>query len=327
VRILVTGGTGFVGSHLVAALLERGHSPVCLVRDPGKARRVFGEGAVELVPGDLRDAAALRKACAGVEAVAHLAGLIAARDRAEFFEVNVEGTRALAEAAAASGGRLRRFVLVSSLSAAGPAARGTRVELDGAGPISLYGESKRAGEEAVRGLALEWTILRPPAVYGPRDLEFLRLFRMARLGLAPVFGDGSQELSLVYAADLAEAIASCLEVGAPGAVLYPAHEEVCTARELALAICSAAAPGRAPRLMRVPTSALRPILAVTGLAARLSGRATLLSPDKRAELLAEAWTCSPGALTARTGWRARTPLREGLLRTANWYRSAGWLKG
>jgi nucleoside-diphosphate-sugar epimerase len=326
VKVLVTGGTGFVGSHLVAELLERGHSVRCLVRDAEKAQRLLGASGAELVRGDLRDAAALRTACADVDAVAHLAGLIAARTRDEFFQVNAEGTRALGEAAVGAG-RVRRFVLVSSLTAAGPAARGAQLTADGAGPVSNYGHSKRAGEDALRRLGLEWTILRPPAVYGPRDLEFLRLFRMARFGFAPVFGDGAQELSLVYVADLAEAIATCLEVGAPGAVLYPAHEEVVTARELALAICAAAAPERAPHLVRVPTSALGPILAITGFAARLSGRATLLSSDKRAELLAEAWTCSPGTLTARTGWRARTSLRDGLLRTANWYRSAGWLKG
>lgn len=325
-RILVTGGTGFIGSHLVPALLARGHALLCLVRDVEKARRLFGERPVELLRGDLRDVATLRQACEGVDAVAHVAGLIAARSRDEFFAVNAEGTRALGEAALAAPGGPRRFVLVSSLTAAGPTVRGAPLADDGPGPVSLYGASKRAGEDALRRLALDWTILRPPAVYGPRDLEFLRLFRMARLGFAPIFDDGSQELSLVYAEDLAEAIAGCLERGAPQAILYPAHDEVITARQLALEICAAAAPQRPARLVRVPRSALRPILACTGLAARVSGKATLLAPDKRAELLAEAWTCSPAALTGRTGWRARTPLRDGLLRTAEWYRSVGWLR-
>jgi len=325
VRILVTGGTGFVGSHLVEALLGRGHAVVCLARDPAKAARLFGERAPKLAAGDILDAEALRRACEGVEAVAHLAGLTAARSRAEFFRVNWEGTRALVDAAAARG-EVRRFVHVSSLAAAGPAPRGVPLgDGEGSGPVSHYGASKRAGEEAVRRLAAEWTILRPPAVYGPRDREFLRLFRAAAWGLAPLFGDGSQELSLVYATDLAEAVVRCVEAGAPGAVLYPAHEEIVTARELALEIASAAAPGRAPRLLRVPRSAVRPLLWLTGGAARIAGRATLLSPDKAGELLAEAWTCSPGTLTARTGWRARTGLREGLARTAGWYRAAGWL--
>jgi nucleoside-diphosphate-sugar epimerase len=326
VRILVTGGTGFVGSHLVEALLERGHAVVCLVRDEAKARALFGERMPALVRGDLLDRAAVQAACEGAEAVAHLAGLTSARGREEFFQVNAGGTRALVEAVATRAGSLRRFVHVSSLAAAGPVPRGAALRAgDGAGPVSHYGASKRAGEEPVRALELEWTILRPPAVYGPRDREFLRLFRSAARGLVPVFGAGEQELSLVYALDLVEAIVRCLEAGAPGEVHYPAHAEVVTARELGLAIAAAVSPGRAPRLLRVPRSMVRPLLWVTGGAARLAGRATILSPDKAGELLAEAWTCSPELLEERTGWRARTGLAEGLERTTSWYRDRGWL--
>jgi nucleoside-diphosphate-sugar epimerase len=324
VRILVTGGTGFVGSHLVEALLERGHEVLCLVRDEAKARGLFGARCPALVRGDLFDRAALRTACEGVEAVAHLAGLTSARGRAEFFRVNAGGTRALAEAVAGAG--VRRFVYVSSLAAAGPAPRGAPLRADdGAGPVSHYGASKRAGEEPVRALELEWTILRPPAVYGPRDREFLRLFRTAARGLVPVFGAGEQELSLVYALDLVEAIARCVEDAPPGEVLYPAHAEVVTARELGLAIAAAVEPGRAPWLLRVPRACVRPLLWVTGGAARVAGRTTVLSPDKAGELLADAWTCSPALLEARTGWRARTALAEGLRLTTSWYREAGWL--
>jgi nucleoside-diphosphate-sugar epimerase len=326
VRILVTGGTGFLGSHLVEALLERGHRVVCLVRDEAKARELFGQDGPVLVRGDLLDRVALRAACEGVEAVAHLAGLTSARGREEFFQVNAGGTRALVEAVAAAGGSVGRFVYVSSLAAAGPVRRGDALRAgDGVGPVSHYGASKRAGEEPVRALELEWTILRPPAVYGPRDREFLRLFRSAARGVVPVFGEGEQELSLVYALDLVEAIVGCLEAGPPGEVHYPTHEQVVTARELGLAIATAVTPGRAPRLLRVPRAVVRPLLWVTGGAARLAGRATILSPDKAGELLAEAWTCSPALLEERTGWRARTALAEGLARTAAWYRDVGWL--
>ena len=325
-RILVTGATGFVGSHLVEALLQRGHAVTCLVRDPAKAQRLFGQRAPALVRADLADAATLRLACEGAEAVAHLAGLTAARGRDEFFEVNAGGTHALVQAVRAAGRDVRRFVYVSSLAAAGPVPRGApQCDAQGTGPVSHYGASKRAGEEPVRELELEWTILRPPAVYGPRDREFLRLFRAARRGLAAVFGDGSQELSLVYAPDLAEAIVRCLEVGPPRGVFYPAHGEVRTARELAERVAAVAAPGRRVRLLRVPRGVVRPLLWITGSAARVAGRATLLSPDKAGELLAEAWTCSPAALEERTGWRARTDLEAGLAQTAEWYRTAGWL--
>jgi nucleoside-diphosphate-sugar epimerase len=326
VRVLVTGGTGFVGSHLVEALLQRGHAVTCLVRDPAKAQLLFGDRGPLLLQAELSDTPALRRACVGAEAVVHLAGLTAARGREEFFAVNAGGTRGLVQAVREAGREVRRFIYVSSLAAAGPVPRGKPVrDGQGSGPVSHYGASKRAGEDPVRELELEWTILRPPAVYGPRDREFLRFFRAARRGLTAVFGDGSLELSLVYAADLAAAIVRCLEVGPPRGVFYPTHVEVCTARELTERIARAVAPGRRVRVLRVPRAAVRPLLWVTGSAARVAGRATVLSPDKAGELLAEAWTCSPGPLEERTGWRADTDLEAGLARTAEWYRAAGWL--
>jgi nucleoside-diphosphate-sugar epimerase len=325
VRVFVTGGTGFVGSHVVRALAARGHVPVCLVRDPRKAAGVFGPEAPALVVGDLTDAPVLARGVAGADAIVHVAGLIAARSRAELYAVNVDGTRAVAAAALAAG--VRRFVHVSSLSAAGPADGAVEPGSGGAArPVSDYGRSKLAGEAPVRELTVPWTILRPPAVYGPRDLEFLRLFRIARRGLTPVFGGGAQRLSLVFAPDLAEAIVRCIDGGdgaTAGRVFYPAHPEVTTSRALVEAI--AATVGATPRILRIPTAAVRPMLWLSGTAARLTRRATLLSPDKANEILADAWTCSPAALEAATGWRAATPLSDGLCATADWYRAAGWL--
>ncbi len=322
-RVFVTGGTGFVGSHVVTALQNHGHTPVCLVRDSRKARQVFTPSFPALVDGDLGDAAALARGSEGADAIVHVAGSTAAQSRAELFAVNVDGTRAVADAARAAG--VRRFVLVSSLSAAGPAT-GTKTPSTGdeASPVSDYGRSKLAGEAPVRALSIAWTILRPPAVYGPRDLEFLRLFRIARRGLTPVFGAGAQRLSLVFAADLADAIVACLDGdAASGRVFYPAHPEITTSRGLVESI--AAAVGKAPRIVRVPTAIVRPLLWISGTAARFTGKATLLSPDKASEILADAWTCSPAALESATGWRAATPLAAGLRKTADWYRAEGWL--
>ena len=322
-RVFVTGGTGFVGSHVVRALAARGHAPVCLVRDPGKAAAVFAGASPDVVRGDLDDAAALARGSAGADAVVHVAGLTAARTRTELFAVNVEGTRAVTVAAAAAG--VRRFVHVSSLSAAGPVADGVVPTTgDEALPVSDYGRSKLAGEEPVRALAIPWTILRPPAVYGPRDVEFLRIFRIVRRGVTPIFGAGAQRLSLVFAPDLAEAIARCLDGAVPsGGVFYPAHRDVTTSRALVEAIASAL--GVASRIVPVPTALVRPLLWLSGTAARLAGRATLLAPDKANEILADAWTCSPSALESATGWRAATALADGLRLTADWYRAAGWL--
>jgi nucleoside-diphosphate-sugar epimerase len=331
VRIFVTGGTGFVGAHVVTALQQRGHAVTCLVRDAQKAARVFGEPAPALVPGDLGDAPALARACATADAVVHLAGLTAARSRAELFAVNAGGTTALVEAIRAAGGDVRRFVHVSSLAAAGPVMDGVEPSGDQAArPVSDYGRSKLAGEEPVRRLALAWTILRPPAVYGPHDREFLRLFRLASRGVpiagrvvAPVFGDGSQRLSMVFAGDLAQAIVRCLESDLAPGVYYPAHRAVTTSRALVTSI--AAAVGVGVRIVGIPRGVVRPLLWLTGTAARLAGRATLLSADKANEILADAWTCSPASLERAIGWQAATDLADGLRRTAAWYREAGWL--
>lgn len=323
-RVFVTGGTGFVGTHVVAALRERGHLVTCLVRDPAKARHVFGAHAPELVLGDLADAQALTRGCTAADAVVHLAGLTAARSRAELFAVNAGGTHAVVDAVGAVGGDRPRLVHISSLAAAGPVVNGvTPTSDEEAHPVSDYGRSKLAGEEPVRQLPLAWTILRPPAVYGPWDREFLRLFRMAGRGVAPVFGDGSQRLSLVFAGDLANAVVRCLE-GAPApGVYYPAHREVTTTRALVEGIATAL--GARVRVLPIPRGIIRPLFWITGNLAKAAGRATLLSADKANELLADAWTCSPAALEAGTGWRASTDLAEGLRRTAAWYRDAGWL--
>ena len=321
-KVFVTGGTGFVGTHVVAALQQRGHTVVGLVRDARKAERVFGSRAPELVLGDLDDARALARGCAGADATVHLAGLTAARSRGELFAANAGGTRAVAEAARAAGSA--RFVYVSSLAAHGPVANGVVPTGDEtAHPVSDYGRSKLAGEDPVRELSSAWTILRPPAVYGPRDRELLRIFRMAGRGLIPVFGDGSQRLSLVFAGDLAAAIVCCLEAAPAPGVYYPAHREITTTRALVEGI--AAALGTRARLVRIPRAVIRPLFWITGIAAHVTGRATLLSADKANEILADAWICSPAALEAATGWCAGTDLAAGLRRTADWYRAAGWL--
>lgn len=323
-RVFVTGGTGFVGIHVVAALRRRGHAVTCLVRDAAKAHTLFGEAMPAVAAGDLADRDALARAVAEADAVVHLAGLTAARSHEELFAVNVEGTRRLVDAVRSAGTAVRRFVHVSSLAAAGPALRGIVPAGDEAAhPVSDYGRSKLAGEAPVRTLGLPWTIVRPPAVYGPHDREFLRLFRIARRGIAPMFGDGAQPLSLVYAPDLAEAVVACLEHAAPNGVYYPAHPTPTTARALVERMGDAL--GVRVRVLPLPRALVRPLFTLTGTAAKLAGRATLLSADKANEILADAWLCSPAALTAATGWHAATDLAAGLAATAEWYREAGWL--
>jgi len=332
VRVLVTGATGFVGSHLVEALLARGDEVVGLIRNPAKAARVFTNQQPELVPGDLDDAAALRRAAEGADAVFHVAALTSARDRAEFFAVNVTGTRNVLDASREAAPGLHRVVFVSSIAAVGPSARGVPVDEHVVPrPVSDYGASKLAGEDAVHGSGLPWTVVRPPAVYGPRDVQLRRVFSFARWRVAPVFGDGRQELSLIHVDDLVSALLAALDRGRPDGTYFAAHPQVVTTREFVTTVGRAVDEvlhGRArdPRLvLRIPFGVARVALTLNGAAMHALGRSTVLSADKIRELLAEGWTCSAAALERDTGWRAEIAAGEGLRRTAAWYRDAGWL--
>ena len=322
-KAFVTGGTGFVGAHVVQALQAQGHAVTCLVRDPAKARGL-GWSDVRLVRGDLDDPRALEDACADADLIFHVAGLISARHADEFMRTNRDGTANLLEAAARR--PPQRFVLVSSLAVGGPTLPGQPLdETRPPSPVTPYGQSKLAAELLVRAMPWPWTIVRPPTVYGERDREVLKLFKLARAGVVPLFGDGSQELSVLYAGDLADAlIAVAGTARAANGVYYAAHPAVTTSRELARAVGRAVA-GREPRIVPLPGALARALLWSVGSVAHLAGRATILSADKTPEFLAPAWTCRPDALTRDTEWRPKTDLETGLRRTAAWYRREGWL--
>jgi nucleoside-diphosphate-sugar epimerase len=327
VNVFVTGGTGFVGAHLVKALLSRGDRVAALVRRPALAERLGWGNDVRLIRGDLDDETALREGCAGADVVYHVAGQIAARDAAEFMATNRDGTANVLEAARDGGAR--RVLFVSSLAVAGPTSPGQPIdETRAPAPVTDYGRSKLAAEVLVRAMpaALPWTIVRPPVVYGEWDRGTLKIFQLAARGVAPVFGDGSQELSVIHAEDLARAlIAAATAPAAVGRVYFAAHPAVTTSRALVLAAGRALGRARAPRILPVPPLVARGVLWAAGTLAHLAGRASLLSADKANEFLAPAWTCRSDALTRDTGWHAHVALDDGMRRTANWYREEGWL--
>ncbi len=330
-KIFVTGGTGFIGSHLVDALLAGSNEVTCLVRNPAKAERLFShDKQPRIVVGDLNDIEALARGCEHADAVFHVAGLTAARNRTELLAVNGNATRTLASVANDTAPNLQRFVYVSSLAAVGPSTKGTSLREQAATrPVSDYGWSKLAGEEAVRASGLPWTIVRPPTVYGPRDTEILKLFKFAKLGICVFFGDGSQELSLVYVADLVDALIKSLSPATQQQVFFACHPEIWTTRtfttEIYRALEGEKIGRRRPLTLAVPGTLARGILWTTGTVAALLRRTTLLNADKANELLAEAWTCSSQAIVEATGWQPTTGLAAGLRQTADWYRNAKWL--
>ena len=322
-KALVTGATGFVGGHLVERLARDGHEVTALVRSPAKAARLVQQG-IRLEPGDLQDDAALARAVAGQDVVFHVAGSVAARNEAAYMAGNRDGTRNVVRAAEAAG--RPRFIHVSSMAAGGPSRKGVPMTAaDRPHPVTAYGRSKLAAEEVVRASTLSWTILRPPTIYGPNDRDnLIKVFRIARTGIAPVFGDGSMELSAVYAPDLADALVLAAEApAAAGQVYYANHPEVLTSAGLVRLI--GAAMGRTVRIFGVPEPLGRVILAATGGVASLLGRVTILNLDKANEFFQPAWTGDPGPLMADTGWRAAHDMAAGLAETWRWYRAAGWI--
>jgi dihydroflavonol-4-reductase len=321
-KALVTGATGFVGSHLVDALQRCGCEVTALARSRAKARDLSARG-VQVRFGHLHDPAGLEQAVQGQDQVFHVAGVVAARNEEDFFRANRDGTANVVRAAEQAA--VSRFVMVSSLAAAGPAPIG--VPLTGREvprPVTAYGRSKLAAEEMVRTARCPWTIVRPPIVYGPRDREVLKIFRLARLGIAPVFGDGRQELSAVHAADLATALVHvATSPVSMGRTYHACHPEIFTSRELGRTVGESM--GRAVTIITIPHRLGWIALATTQTLARLTGQVTILTTDKANEFFQPAWTGDPTPLMQETGWRATFDLRGGLAHTYHWYREAGWL--
>lgn len=303
VRIALTGGTGFVGQTLIDQALERGMVVDALARRSQPRR----EG-VTWIKGELADRDALDEMLLGAEVVIHVAGVVNAPDAEEFTRGNVTGTLAVLAAARAAG--VPRFIYVSSLSAREPA-------------LSRYGESKARAEQLVRASGLDWTIVRPPAIYGPRDREMLELFRAARLGVVPMPARGSA--SLIHVADLARLLLAlipggedvtfrCFEPddGRPGGWEHG---------DLARAI-GVAAGRRRVRVARLPKWLMRTAARAD---MRLRGAKAKLTLDRVGYMTHPDWVVSAGGRIPPALWCPQVESGAGLHATADWYRREGWL--
>ncbi|MEX2238773.1 MAG: NAD-dependent epimerase/dehydratase family protein [Dehalococcoidia bacterium] len=323
-RCLVTGGTGFVGSHLVEGLLTAGRPVTCTVRSTSDPRWLKGTGA-QLVPCDLRRVDEIKKALFNVDLVFHVAGAINASSREEFLQVNAGLTLNLL-GACADQEIPPRFVYVSSQAAAGPS-RGVVPRDEGMPPepVSDYGRSKLAGEEGVRAYSgrLPWVIVRPPVVYGPRDRAMLTVFKLARSPIRPTPGS-NRPLSLIYVEDLVEGM---LKAGtsdaADGRVYFLAHPEPTTMGGLGDAL--ARVMGKRGVTVPIPAPVIKGAALISETAMGLLGRTAALNRDKAREITQPGWVCSTEKAERDLGFTATTPHEEGLAATAAWYRAAGWL--
>jgi dihydroflavonol-4-reductase len=319
---LVTGATGFVGSHLVEALLAHNWRVRCLVRDTSVLKWIPTDD-VTLINGDVTRAGEnLERAVRGVSVVFHLAGVTSATDDSAYTTVNVEGTRNIVNAMqkAAPDALL---VFCSSLAAAGPATTKRPLnETDEPDPVSAYGRSKLTAERIVVESGLQHLIIRPPTVYGPRDRDILAVFRLVARGLAlRVAGEG-QRLSMVHAQDLARGFASAAESDGRG--LYYMTDGFVHTWEASIQHIGRAL-GKQPRVISVGPGVAEFLSRAERLRASLFGSKPLLTPDRVVELSQANWTCDDTRARLDIDYESLIALPEGVKSTADWYRAKGWL--
>lgn len=299
--LALTGATGFVGKATLAQALADGHKLRALTRRPAAKTR-----GVTWIPGALDDEAALAKLVKGAHAVIHIAGVVGATDRASFEAGNVTGTLAIVLAARRAG--VRRFVHVSSLAAREP-------------QLSEYCRSKYRAERIVRASGLDWTMVRPPAVYGPGDTELLDMFRMAQRGFVLLPPKG--RTSLIEVGDLARLLLALAEDDSAIGATYEADDGVAggwSHESFARAIGWAV--GRRISTLAAPAAVLRAAARADILVRR--GKAKL-TPDRAQYLAHSDWVVDPAKRPPAALWQPKVNSRAGLKATAAWYREQGWL--
>ena len=301
--LAITGATGFVGQAVLDHAARAGLEVRALARRPQEPR-----AGVEWVQGDLADKAALRRLVGRASVVIHIAGVVSAPDEAGFREGNVAGTLNVVEAALNAG--VPRFVHVSSLSAREPG-------------LSLYGASKLAGERMVKASCLDWTVVRPPAVYGPRDTEMFELFKLARRGIVPLPPEG--RLSIIHVGDLARLLLALIPGGedVTHKVFEPDDGQPGGWTPVGLAKAIGVAEGRRVAAVPLPPGVLR----LGARADRLfRGKGAKLTEDRVGYMCHPDWQVSDGARPPEQVWKPQVETRMGLHATAAWYREAGWMK-
>ena len=331
-KAYVTGGTGFIGGHLVKQLADQGYHVTCLIRETSNLRWLnhlltAKSPQVELVVGDLHDSDVLAQHVRDADLVFHLAGLTKAPDAATYDRVNAEGTKHLIEGCLGAQTSLDRFVYCSSLAAVGPSRDATPNTEDVAPrPLTDYGRSKLKGEIVVREYAdrLPITIIRPPAVYGPRDADIFLFFQMINRGVIPILGDADKLLSLVHVKDLVGGIhTAAVSERAIGETYFLTDGDIHTWMGIERVIADALE--KRPFKVKVPFFLLDLISIFTEATAKVTRQTPTLNRQKVWDLKQRFWICDSTKAQKELGYRPTYFLQKGIQETADWYRANGWL--
>jgi 2-alkyl-3-oxoalkanoate reductase len=329
-KVLVTGASGFLGGWIAELLSKEKHEVRVLVRKTSNRKHLEKLDGIEFAEGAVEDEGAVTKAVAGVDAIIHSAGLVKAKDDAEFRRVNVQGTRNLIDAARASvksGHALRRFVHVSSLEVSGPSQDGKPVPLAQMNPCTGYGRSKAEAEKVVLEAKddLPITILRPGAIYGPRDVEIFEAFKSVSRGLLPTIAGGKALGVFVYGPDCAEACIKAITADVPSGSIYFVSDRTgpLSQREF-LEMIDLALGKRAFVRFSLPATLLKTVARGVELYGKTADKAVMLTPEK-ARMLLQHFVCDPSKTFDDLAWDPKMQLRDGIRETAAWYKDNGWL--
>jgi len=327
--VLVTGATGFAGSHLMDALLRKGKRLRVLVRGSSNLRWIPHD-QVEMVTTDIRDTASLHSLVSGISEVYHFGGLTRSRSPETLYEVNCKGTVRLARAFISEMPKGGLFLFCSSLAAAGPARAidAPCREADSPNPITHYGKSKLAAEQSLENLfadsdsdASRLLIIRPPAIYGPRDDAILSFFRLIANGWLLLPTPPDSRVSLLHVRDLVEGCFALAEAGAAG-TFYLDDGHLYSWEEIGEAI--ARAFDKKTRMGRVPACLVKAIGALGDLSGRISGRLPVLNRDKVLDILQPYWICD-SQKARNLGYTPAVAMSKGMDETAQWYLENKWI--
>ncbi len=324
-RAFVTGGTGFVGSHLVDALIESDQysEVLCLVRSSDKW--LTGK-AFTRVKGDLTDLQVLSSALEGVDVIFHVAGVVSAPKWMDFKLANVDATENLLRIAQKKG--IKNLVILSSLAATGPSNGTPITEQAPRRPVSMYGESKKEMEEVILRTASEndsIKIIRPPAVFGPRESDIYTFFKTFKLGICPMVGDGNHpKLSMVYVKDLIAGIIKAAEFTKKGTHIYFMGGPKDAYSWNQIREITSIVTGWKPIPIKLKSDWIKKIGLIVEKGAGVFGKYPVLNEEKAKEMTHE-WVCSSTKANKELGYSPTTTLEEGISRTIRWYKNNNWL--
>lgn len=323
---VVTGASGFVGSHLVDKLLEEGHKVKCVLRSTSSTRWLDGKN-VEIINCGLFDREQLKIVLKDVDYVFHIAGVVKAKTEEEYFKGNVETTKILLEVLEEVNPNLKRFVVASSQTACGPSLNGIPCnEETKEHPITTYGRSKFAQENLVKSYRgkIAYTIVRPTAVFGERDTEIYLVFKTYKAGLLTLIGFDEKKLNLIHVKDLVDGIyLSAITEKAKDQIYFLASEEIYTWPIVGNAIAKAF--GKKALTVRLPHLLVYSVAAIAEFFSSFSSKAATFNLEKARDFVQKNWTCDVSKAKNDFGFRQNISLEEGIKRTIDWYREMKWL--